>query len=325
MPAQYKDYYKILGVDRNADEKTIKSAYRKLARKHHPDVNPGDKQAEETFKDISEAYEVLSDSKKRARYDQYGQYWQQVGDMGAGGFGRRGPGGFSQAGPGWEHFTFDFGNGGAGGDFGGRSQDASGFSDFFEMLFGGLGHGGAATQQRTARSPHSPHLDDNIEAEMEIALEDAFGGSQKSFSLNGKNIQVTIPKGIRDGQKIRLAKQGRKGLGGQGDLLIKVKIRPHKSFERRGDDLYVDVPVDYITAALGGEIHVPTLSGRVTMKVPPNTSGGKPFRLPGQGMPIMKKSERGNLYARVRVTTPKTLTDKERELLEEIRKLNPDR
>ncbi len=304
MPATYKDYYKILGVDRGASEKDIKSAYRKLARKHHPDVNPNDKAAEERFKEVSEAYEVLSDSDKRARYDQYGQYWEQVKVGGQSGGG---------APPGWEGFGFDFG------DFDGGRVDIggeSGFSDFFEMLFG-RGRSGRSGQ----RMRHAPTKGRNIEADLDISLEDAFNGGKKVFKLDGRTIELSIPRGVRDGQKMRLAGQGEGIPGGRGDLMIRMKLRPHQTFERKEDDLYTDLPVDYALAALGGEVQVPTLSGRVTMKIPPGTTAGKSFRLPGQGMPKMNKSERGNLYAKVRIQIPETISDRERELLEDIRKL----
>jgi curved DNA-binding protein len=312
MAANYKDYYKILGVDRNASEKEIKSAFRKLARKYHPDVNPGDKSAEEKFKEISEAHEVLSDKEKRARYDQFGQYWQQAG-AGA-------PGGAGGVPPGWEGFTFDFG------DFarqrgGGRQERVdfgeSGFSDFFEMLFGAgaPGRGGATTRRTRA-----PSKGRDIEAELEISLEDAFSGAKKEFFVNGRRIELTIPKGVRDGQKLRLAGQGEEGPAGRGDLMVTVRVRPHQTFERRDDDLHVEVPVDYVTAALGGEVPVPTPSGRVTMKVPAGTSGGRTFRLPGQGMPRRGENKRGDLFAKMRIQVPESPSRRERELLEEIRK-----
>jgi curved DNA-binding protein len=309
MARNYKDYYKTLGVERNAAEKDIKSAYRKLARKHHPDVNPGDKSAEERFKEVQEAYEVLSDKEKRTKYDQYGQYWEQMGQQqpGAGG---------PQAGPMWDSFTFDYG--GPAGQGEAQYGGAEGFSDFFEMLFGQQRRGGAPTGERRRHAPAKGH---NIEAEMEVSLEDAFHGTKKSFSLDGRKLEVTIPKGVKDGQKIRLANQGGEGPAGRGDLLIKIRVRPHPVYERRDDDLYLDVPVDYVTAAMGGEIQVPTLTGRVTMKVPPGTSSGRVFRLPGQGMPKLKDGGRGNLYAKVRVTIPEAINDKERELLEQIRAL----
>lgn len=304
MAANYKDYYKILGVDKGASEKEIKSAYRRLARKYHPDVNPGDKSAEEKFKDISEAYQVLSDKDNRAKYDQFGQYWQQGGAPGQG----------APGGQGWENgFTFDFGNMGGGEQYGGEAP-----FDLFETLFGSATRGSTSTRRRHHEAPQKGR---NIETEMEISLEDAFSGSTKSFSLGGRRIEVTIPKGVKDGQKIRLANQGENGAAGKGDLLITIKIRPHAVYERRDNDLYVDASVDYVTAALGGEIQIPTLTGRVTMKVPPSTRGGKTFRLPGQGMPKLKESGRGNLYAKVRIQIPEAIGVKERQLLEEIKKL----
>ncbi|MCE5200083.1 MAG: J domain-containing protein [Armatimonadota bacterium] len=313
MATNYKDYYKILGVDRNASDKEIKTAYRRLARKYHPDVNPGDKAAEEKFKEVSEAYEVLSDKDKRSRYDQFGQYWEQAG---AGRPGGPGPG---PGGPGGG-FTFDFGGfGGERVDFGGEG----GF-DLFEMLFG-EGRRGGGGAGATRRRPQPPVKGADIESEMEISLEDAFTGTKKTFAIGGRRIEVTIPKGVKDGQKIRLAGQGEDGPAGRGDLLIRIKIRRHPMFERTDDDLRTDIPVDYITAALGGEITVPTLSGRVTMKIPPATTGGRVFRLPGQGMPKVKDGGYGNLYVRVNIQIPETMNQKERELLEEIRRLRESR
>ncbi|MCE5315496.1 MAG: J domain-containing protein [Armatimonadota bacterium] len=308
MATNYKDYYKILGVDRNASEKEIKSAYRKLARKYHPDVNPGNKAAEEKFKEVSEAHEVLSDKDKRAKYDQFGQYWNQTGAAGPGG-----PGG---PGAGFGDFNFDFGG------FGGAQQvdfGGEGGFDLFEMLFGESRRAPGGQTSRRRRT--APVKGNDIETEMEISLEDAFSGAKKAFSLGGRKIEVTIPKGIRDGQKIRLAGQGEDGPAGKGDLFIRIKTRPHRTFERSDDDLRMDVPVDYVTAALGGEIVVPTMSGRVTMKIPPGTSGGRTFRLPGQGMPKTKDGGRGNLYVNVKIQIPESISVKERELLEEVRKL----
>ena len=313
MPPNYKDYYRILGVDRNASEKEIKAAFRRLARKYHPDVNPGDKSAEEKFKEISEANEVLSDKEKRARYDQFGQYWEQAA-AGA-------PGGGAP--PGWEGFVFDYGDFGRGAGRGERVDlgDESGFSEFFEMLFGSQRPGGAAGR-RVSRAPAKGR---DIEADMEVAFEDAFAGAKREFTIAGRRIELTIPKGVKDGQKLRLANQGEEGPGGRGDLMITIRVRPHPVFERRDDDLYIEQPVDYVLAALGGEIQVPTPTGRVTMKIPPNTSGGKTFRLPGQGMPKLQENKRGNLYARVRVQIPESLSDREKELLDQIRKTRQGR
>jgi curved DNA-binding protein len=294
MATAYKDYYKILGVDRNASEKDIKQAYRRLARKYHPDVNPGDKQAEERFKDISEAYEVLSDSEKRTKYDQFGQYWQQA----AAGRGAGRPPGAEQGFSG-----FDFNVGGEGG------------FDLFEMIFG----------EKMGRQPggvrrESPGRD--IEYELEVTLEEAFNGAIKRLTLDGKRVEVKVPKGVRDGSRIRLAGQGAPGLGGRrGDLYLVVKMRPHARFERKGDDLYVDVEVPYTVGALGGEVQVPTMTGTASMKVPPGTSSGQVFRLGGQGMPRLTNNGRGDLFARVRLTVPRTLSDRQRELLTELAKM----
>lgn len=310
MAANYKDYYRILGVDRSASEKEIKAAFRKLARKYHPDVNPGDKSAEEKFKEISEAHEVLSDKDKRARYDQFGQYWQQAGP------GTGGPRGGGGVPPGWEGFTFDFGDYQRGGYQERVDVGESGFSDFFEMLFGA----GAPGARAGRRGPSAPTRGANIEAEMEISFEDAYSGARKEFAIDGRRIELTIPKGVKDGQKMRLAGQGGEGPAGRGDLIVSIKVRPHQQFERRDDDLYVEVAVDYVVAALGGDVPVPTPSGRVTMRVPPGTSGGRTFRLPGQGMPKLNQDARGDLYAKVRVQVPEKLSDTERELLEQIQK-----
>ncbi len=309
MATAYKDYYKTLGVEKTATEKEIKSSYRKLARKYHPDVNPGDSSAEEKFKEISEAYDVLSDKEKRAKYDRYGQYWEQVGAGGPGG----GPG----RGGNFGGFQFDFGDMNAqGGGFG--SGGEADFGNLFDVIFGGAGQ---ASQPRSRHAGHTrSSRGQNIESEIEITLEDAFHGSHKSFTVNGRRIDVTIPKGIKDGQKIRLANQGLEGMSGHGDLLLAVKIAPHKRYERSGDDLKTEVEVDYVDAVLGGEVQVPTLTGRVTMKVPAGTTSGKTFRLPGQGMPAAKGDKKGNLFAKVRIQVPDSMSDRERSLLEEIRK-----
>jgi curved DNA-binding protein len=315
MNAGFKDYYSILGVSRNADEKEIKSAYRRLARKHHPDVNPDNKAAEETFKNISEAYAVLSDKEKRAKYDQFGQHWEQAGA------GRQGQGGAT--GP-WDFggFPFDVG------DTQGRGQQydvsgASGFSDFFEMLFGGGAAGGAGRKRKTAHQHEAPGH--NLESEIEITLEDTCQGAKKAFVMNGRRIEVTIPKGIKDGQKIRLANQGAEGVRVRGDLLLRVKIAAHPVFERRENNLYTDIAIDYVDAALGGEMQVPTLTGRVTMKIPPGTSADRTFRLPGQGMPIVKSDSSGDLFARVRIRMPEMLSNEETDLLQQIRKSRQDK
>ncbi|MBC8101538.1 MAG: J domain-containing protein [Cytophagales bacterium] len=332
MGPDYKDYYKLLGVEKTASEKEIKSAYRKLARKHHPDVNPGDKAAEEKFKDISEAYEVLSDTDKREKYDRFGDQWKSYSQTdGAAGGGQGFPSGFG---------GFPGGAGGAGYrvEYGGQAVDESGnLSDLFATLFGDSGPGGPRGFSggrrttspfgagATARSPSAPPRKGNdAEAPITVTLEEAFRGGTRGLTLQAQSgdrrVEVKIPAGVRDGQKIRLSGQGSPGPAGPGDLLLNVLIAAHPTFERKGDDLYVDVPVSYLDAALGGKAAVPTMEGsRLTMTVPPGTQTSQAFRLGGQGMPRLREPGRGDLYARVKITVPKTLSPREQELLTELR------
>lgn len=300
---EYKDYYKILGVAKDADEKEIKKAYRRLARQFHPDVNPGDKAAEARFKEINEAYEVLSDPEKRRKYDELGQSyqrWQQTGG---------GPGGFD-----WTQWT-------AGGPAGTRVAygdldeifGRTGFSDFFEAIFGGMGMG-AGRGGTTMRGQ-------DIEQEVEITLEEAFRGAQRIVQLDGRRLEVKIPPGVKTGSRVRVAGEapaaGIKGLP-RGDLYLRIKVLPHAVFERREDDLYCEVPVDLFVALLGGEVRVPTLSGSVALRIPPGTQAGRTFRLAGQGMPRLRAAnERGDLYAKVRVVLPEKLSDREQKLVRE--------
>lgn len=291
MPNGYKDFYQILGVPKNAQEKEIKQSYRRLARKYHPDVNPGDKSAEEKFKEVQQAYDVLSDPEKRKKYDMFGEQWERVaqGGPGAGFTWGEAPGGF------------DFQYTGAPGDL----------DHLFDLLFGEGGVPGG-TRARPGR---------DVQYEVEVSLEEAFSGGTKRFTLDGKRMEVKIPAGVDEGSKIRLAGQGQAGRNGKaGDLYLIVRMRPHPVFERRGSDLYCDVGVPYTTAALGGEAEVRTLSGKLTMKVPPGAQSGQAFRLSGQGMPNLGGG-RGDLYARMRVTVPKTLSPKEKQLLEELSRL----
>ncbi len=301
MATDYKDYYKILGVERNAAEKDIKSAYRKLARKYHPDVNPNDKSSEEKFKDISEAYEVLSDKDKRQKYDQFGQYWQQAGQAGA------------QPPPGWGQgaggMNFEYGPGDVGG---------GGFGDIFDLLFSGGQQKAGGGRNNRARG-WTPAKGRDVESEIEVTLEEAYKGATRAFTINGRRVEVKIPAGVKDGSRIRLAGQGEPGQGSEkGDLFLVVKMRPNPAYERKDSDLYTDVAVPYTLAALGGEVQVQTLGGRVTMKVPPGTSSGQAFRLAGMGMSHLRGGGKGDLYARVKITVPKTLTEREKELLGEL-------
>jgi curved DNA-binding protein len=297
----YKDYYKTLGVGKNASEKEIKSAFRQLAQKYHPDKNPGDKKAEDKFKDLNEAYEVLSDPQKRAKYDQLGSsyaQWERMGRPGGG-------------------FDFSQWTSAGGGSYTNLDDlfGQSGFSDFFNSLFGGAGAsagGGRFGARRwTSRG-------EDIEQPVEITLEEAFAGARRTLQKDGRRLEVNIPAGARTGTKVRIAGEGGAGQP-VGDLFLVVSVQPHPLFKREGDDLHVDAPVDVYTALLGGEARVPTLNSSVLLNIPPETQGGKTFRLAGKGMPKLRQpGERGDLYAHVVLRIPTQLTERERRLLEEL-------
>ena len=334
---EYKDYYKVLGVPKRADEKTIKSAYRKLARKHHPDVNKG---SSERFKEISEAYTVLSDVEKRKRYDTLGPDWERYARSGAGGdspfagqevrFGGGGdPGAFS------DFFRNIFG------DLGGAPRGRGGFT---EVQFGGLGDGEWAAGGFGAR-PGS-----DVEAAIELSLDEAFRGTRKTISLEldeactvcggsghvnrkpcagcrgtgwargRRHLDVKIPPGVDTGSRVRVPGEGAQGSGRpSGDLYLKVTVKPDPRFERKGNDLYVDLPVHVADAALGAEVSVPSLREQVSMKIPPETSSGRLFRLPGYGMPLLKGDGAGDQYVRVQVQIPTGLSEREKGLFQELR------
>ena len=315
---EYKDYYQILGVDRNASEKDIKRAYRRLARQLHPDVNPDDKRAEEKFKEINEANEVLSDREKRAKYDQLGASWQQWQRMG------HDPGQFD-----WSQW-FAGAPGGArvewsgdlGNIFGGAGADM--FSDFFRSLFGGMA--GArrtratddlfrrTTSRRTTRGQ-------DVEAPVEITLEEALHGTTRVLEQDGRRIQVKIPPGARSGSKVRIAGKGGPGYGGgpTGDLYLNITVKPHPVLKREEDNLRCEVDVDLYTAVLGGQARISTLNGDVSLNIPPGTNGGKTFRLRGKGMPNPRyPKQRGDLLATVQVQVPQKLSPREQELFEEL-------
>jgi chaperone protein DnaJ len=373
MAGEYKDYYKILGVAKTADEKEIKSAYRRLARKYHPDVNPNDKSAEGKFKELQEAYEVLSDADKRAKYDRYGEEWKAFTQ--GGGFGASQPGGSA---------TVDFGS------FGG-------LDDLFASLFGGdpragagagrpgPGFGGFNPGGGRIRTEYPQRRD--IEYPVEITFDEAYNGAQRSFTISvsetcsrchgsgaisagkgkaclmcggsgksrGRSLfgsgvcpqcggsgeaqepcpdcqgrgaidrskrlsQIKIPAGVKDGQRIRLQGQGSNG----GDLYLKIAIRPDLRYERKDSDLYTGFPVPFTVAALGGEASVETPQGRKVLTIPPGTQTGQKFRLTGIGMPVVKGSGRGNLYASAEITVPKSLSPRERDLLSELARLRKD-
>lgn|SRR5690625_965933 len=317
---EYKDYYKILGVKRGATQEEIKKRYRKLAAKYHPDRNPDDPTAEKKFTDLGEAYEVLKDPEKRKLYDQVGSDWKRYQQAGGTDTGFD----WSQySGQGWQQ------QGGFGGGDPYRRQGAryqsggSPFSSFFETLFGsadpfGSPGPGAAGATRTQTSSRASRGD--AEASLEISLRDAYKGVTRQFRVNGELIKVKIPAGISDGKRLKLRGRGSERVDGtRGDLYLKVRIRPEKGFERKGDDIYHDHPVDLYTALLGGEIRVSTLNGTVKLTIPPETNSGKLFRIPGMGMP--GKRGKGDFYVRTQVKLPENLTEDEKKLIKELKSI----
>ncbi|MDB5236131.1 MAG: molecular chaperone DnaJ [Hymenobacter sp.] len=306
----YKDYYKALGVEKTATPEQIKKAYRKLARQHHPDVNPNDKDAEQKFKEINEAHEVLSDPEKRKKYDQFGSDWQRYQQQPGGGASRGG-----QPGGGFDWGQYTQGGGGGANPFG----EGADFSDFFGSLFGDMGGG--------RRGGNRPGAGGDFQAELELSLEEAYHGGPRTITVNGKNLRLTIAPGVADGQTIRLRDQGGPGRNGgpAGALLITFRIRPDARYARTGDDLTQDVPVSIYKALLGGEQTVETLSGPVKIKLKPETPNGTRLRLRGKGFPVYKQAGQfGDLYLRLNLTLPQQLTDKEKELIQQLAALRPD-
>ena len=325
MTVKFRDYYEILGVPRTASEDEIRKAYRKLARQHHPDVNPGNKSAEDKFKEINEAYEVLSDSEKRNRYDQLGANWKAGAE-------------FTPP-QGWENVRVDFGDLG---DIFGSGRKGSEFSDFFDVLFGGR-RGGRTSSGFAARGQ-------DIEAEIALQLEEAHKGATRKLSLkvaekcptcrgtgvssgavcsackgNGgtvrpKALEVSIPPGVRDGSVIRLSGQGEPGVGNapSGDLYLHVKVTPHPIFTVSGeDDIQIDLPIAPWEAALGARVSVPTLDGQKEMTIPQGAQGGQRLRLKGQGL-NRRRGARGDQYARLKIVIPSRLTEREKELFQKL-------
>jgi curved DNA-binding protein len=303
----FKDYYAVLGVEPGADAQAIKQVYRSLARKHHPDVKPGDKQAEDRFKEINEAYQALGDPERRRKYDdlrkQY-EAWREHGGRGEFDWGRW------QAPPGHGSQTYTvspedledlFGSGG------------SPFSDFFGSIFGE----GGGWPRGGERKPR-PRRGQDQEAEVEITLEEAFRGTTRTIQIGDRRIDARIPPGVRSGSRVRLAGQGSPGQAGgsAGDLYLVVEVAPHTALTREGDDVRAEVRVDFYTAALGGETRVPTIDGAVTLKIPPRTQADKKFRLKGKGMPRLgRPGERGDMWVRVRLALPETMSEDEIEAL----------
>jgi curved DNA-binding protein len=319
---EFKDYYSTLGVAKTATEKEIKQAFRKLARKHHPDVNPGNKSAEAKFKEINEAYEVLGDPEKRKKYDELGANWRMYEQGGT-------PGGAGFDHGGW---SVNMGSGGPGG-FRTMSEDEmremfgtdNPFSDFFNTFFGG-GDPGEARRPRSGRGRSRKGRD--LEHEITLSLEDADQGVTRRLALkhdgHARTVDVRIPSGVGDGSRVRVTGEGEAGAGGgaAGDLYLRIQLAPHGTFERKGRDLYTRVAVPLTVAVLGGEVDVPALGGRtLRLKVPAGTQSGQIFRLRGQGMALAGKAgERSDLYATVDVQLPRQVTTEQRDHFEALAK-----
>jgi len=305
----FVDYYKTLGVAKNASQEDIKKAYRKLARKFHPDVNPNDKEAHKKFQQINEAHEVLSDAEKRKKYDQYGENWKhadqyeqarQQQQQAGGGFGGFGGGGFGNFGGG--EYTYSGG-------------EEGGFSDFFESLFGGA----------RGRRSQAKYRGQDYNAELQLSLTDAYTTHKQTLTINGKNVRITIPAGVENGQQIKLKGYGSPGANGgpNGDLFITFVITNDTGFRREGNDLYKTEDVDLYTALLGGEKTINTMSGKIKLKVNPETQNGTKIRLKGKGFPVYKKEGQfGDLYITWEVKLPTNLTQKQKDLFTELSKLS---
>ncbi|MCL2149954.1 MAG: J domain-containing protein [Dehalococcoidia bacterium] len=325
-----KDYYNVLGISKTATDKEIKAAFRKLARKYHPDVNPGNKSAEEKFKEINQAHEVLSDPDKRQKYDQYGEQWQYADHFAGAGA----PGG-GQTPPNYDFSGFNFGGQGTSSNFGGE-----GFSDIFEQLL---------NRRRGGRTRRGRDLEQPVE----ISLEEAMSGASRLLNLqsqeacstcNGtgqqqkavcptcqgvggvsrtKQLELKIPSGVRTGSRIRMAGQGEASHGGgaPGDLYMVITVRPHPKFERLEDDLLSTISVPLVTAVLGGTVTVPTLTGRLELKIPPETQNGQVFKLAGQGLPHLGKTGRGDLRVKISAVLPTKLSPEERALFQKLQKM----
>ena len=334
MGVEFKDYYRILGVDRNAGDKAIKSAYRKLAHKYHPDVAKT-KDAGERFKELNEAYEVLSDPEKRRRYDSLGPDWQRA----------------AQTAPGAPE-------GGFRAEYQGDLGDLGDFSEFFRSVFGDLGarRGGGGGGFGAAAWPGArrPRRGEDVQAGIEISLEEVFSGTRRALALdldepcpacqgsgnvkgqpcaachgNGwqrvrRQVDVKIPAGVRSGQRVRVSGEGAGGAGERGDLYLVVTVSPHPTFERKDDDIHLTLPVTAPEAALGTTLEVPTLRGKVAMKIPPATSSGRAFRLPGYGMPRLKGTGAGDQFVTVQIVMPTDLSAAEKELYEKLAALRRD-
>ncbi|HEX5151977.1 MAG TPA: J domain-containing protein [Parafilimonas sp.] len=293
----FVDYYKTLGIEKNATDEEIKKAYRKLARKYHPDLNPNDKEANKKFQQINEANEVLSDPEKRKKYDAYGENWRHAEQFEQAG---RSHSGAQQD---WQEYTYS------------GTQGEDDFSDFFESLFGrATGHG---------RSSHAKFRGNDVNASLQLKLRDAYTTHKQTFSINNKQVRITIPAGVANGQVIKLKGYGNPGVNGgpHGDLYITFVIDDDSKFKRVGNDLYTSGEIDLYTAVLGGEVLLDTLSGKLKLKVNPGTQNGSTVRLKGKGFPVYKKEgEFGDLFVAWQVKIPTNLTEKQKELFRELSK-----
>ncbi|RAU83195.1 DnaJ C-terminal domain-containing protein [Pontibacter arcticus] len=299
---EYKDYYKILGVDKKASQADIKKAYRNFAKKYHPDKNKDDKTAEEKFKNISEAYEVLGNDEKRAQYDQLGSNWRQYQQTGGPGYGSR-------------QYRQE-------GGFGGGFNGGGGFSDFFEQFFSGSG--GAGGFGNTGGESYAPKGQD-YETHINLTLQEAYLGATRLIEVNGQQLRITTKPGVSDGQVLRIKGKGGPAMGGRGvagDLFVNITIAPHPVLERKGNDLYITSKIDMYTAILGGEAHVNTLDGQLKLKIPGGTQPGKTLRLRGKGMPVYGSAGQfGDLYVQIEVSLPTIVSQQEADLLLKLRDL----
>ncbi|TYR35998.1 J domain-containing protein [Sphingobacterium phlebotomi] len=301
----FVDYYKVLGVEKNASQDDIKKAYRKLARKYHPDLNPNDEDAKKRFQEINEANEVLTDPEKRKKYDQYGEHWKQgeAYEQAQQQQRSRGASGGNTGNP-FEGFDFDYSG----------NYDTGEFSDFFEQMFGSR-HGGGRQTKFRGNDYHSV---------LELTLQQAYTTHQQMFTVNGKYIRITIPAGVENGQKIKLNRQGSEGVNGgpSGDLYIEFNILSDPYFQRKGNDLYTAQDIDLYTALLGGETIVNTFAGKIKVKINPETQNETKIRLKGKGFPVYKKDGQfGDLYVTLHVKLPTKLNDKEKELFQQLANL----
>lgn len=299
----YIDYYKILGLDKGASQEDVKKAYKKLARKYHPDLNPNDPDAHRKFQEINEANEVLSDPEKRKKYDQYGENWKHADQ-------------FESAGAQYGQYGGGFGNNGSGGSYWSSSGDDGEFSDFFENLFG---------SRRGSRSSSYGFRGQDYTAELHLNLTDAAKTHKQVITVNGKNLRITVPAGVANGQTIKLKGQGGPGTNGgpAGDLYITFNITDNTPFKREGDDLYLTVPLNLFTAVLGGEQYIDTLDGKVKLQVKPGTQNNTKVRLKGKGFPVYKQEGKfGDLFVTYSIEIPTHLSERQKELFREIQSLN---